>query len=115
MDSQKPRSRHRPDSEDRGPFHLKALRFFGPIEPRAGAFFLVWLAFLPVALAAVGAAVAYQLTGSLWSTPLGLLAGLVVAGVFVRDFIRWRVSVFSIIAWGIFITLFALSQGLLGA
>jgi uncharacterized membrane protein YczE len=78
----------------------------GPIPP---AVVYVWLFFLAVALALVGAAVAYELTAALLSVPVGLALGLSVAFLLGRDFVRWQVSWLSVVATLLFGALFTVA------
>lgn len=91
---------------------LRALGAFGPLAPRAGALVLLGLGFLPAGLGVVGAGVAYDLTGSAWSLPAGLLAGIGVGLAFARDLARWRFGPLSLLLCAAFLAIFGLSRWL---
>ena len=94
---------------------MRSLNEFGALEPGTGAFVLLWLAFLPAGLGLVGVGLAYDLTGSLWSIPFGLTAGVGVGVAFARDLARWRFGPMSLVACAIFVLIFVVSQWLGGA
>ncbi|MDJ0848852.1 MAG: hypothetical protein QNK04_10780 [Myxococcota bacterium] len=83
-DDQDPKPR---PGEDERPLPLHAL---GSAHPAGASLLFFALAFFPPALAAVGAAVAYELWGSLAGSGIGALLGGGVGLLAVRDFMRWR-------------------------
>jgi hypothetical protein len=99
-----------PDPSEPDEERLRALSAFGPLSPRSAAVILLALAFVPAGLGVVGAGVAYDLSASAWSIPLGLLAGLGVGLAFARDLARWRFRPLSLAACVAFLVAFALSQ-----
>ncbi len=76
--------------ETHGQERPSPLRALGAQHPAGASLLLFGLAFFPPSLAAVGAAVAYELWGGLPSAGLGALLGGGVGLLGVRDFLRWR-------------------------
>jgi hypothetical protein len=78
------------------------MRLFGAVEPRKAWLFFFALAFFPPSLALVGAAMAYELTGALWSTAVGVVYGAGMGVLWVRDFLRWRPGVLTVALTAVF-------------
>lgn len=80
---------------------------FGIGDKRRAGLFLFGLAFFPPSLAAIGAAIAYQLAPGPWVCALGLGAGAALGCAFVRDFLDWRMRGATGIAGALFLGFYA--------
>ena len=92
--------------EDAGPLRFKAFRALGNLDPIPAFIVFGLLIAIVVGLIAIGVAVAYELTASIWAVPVGVALGLSLAVLLGRDFLGWRLSWAAIAAVGLFCLLF---------
>ena len=103
MAQEDPRARE----EDSDP--PRVLRAIEGLGPGCAPLLLFCLAFFPAGLGAVGAAVAYELVGSLWAAGCGALGGACVGLLGARDFLHWRLRVPTVVGALLLGVLFALA------
>jgi hypothetical protein len=96
-------------NEDSGLLRSKAFRLLGNLDPIPSLIVFGCLIAIAVGLITIGAAVAYELTTSIWAAPVGVALGLSLAVLLGRDFLRWRLSWVSIVAVGLFCFLFVVA------
>ena len=94
-----------PEPEDPTP----VLGLFGAIPPGRLWILLVALAFFPPSLAAIGAAIAYELMGVLWSTAVGVVYGAGLGILLARDFLNWKLRWVTIGVTLVYAGLFAVA------
>ena len=97
-----------PEPEDAERRLEELLERLGATAPVPSPWVGLWLAFFPPAIGLVGAAVAYELSGSLAQALTGLLLGAGTGYLWARDFVRWRLhpltalltlGLFGLFAW----------------
>ncbi len=93
-------------NEDAGSLRSKAFRVLGNLDPIPSLIVFRCLLAIATGLVTIGVAVAYELTTSIWSVPVGVALGLSLAVLLGRDFLRWRLSWVAIVAVGLFCFLF---------
>jgi len=95
--------------EDAGLLRFKAFRVLRDLDPIPAFIVFALLTAIAIGLSAIGAAVAYELTGSIWAVPVGVALGLSLTVLLGRDFLRWRLSWEAIVALGLFCFLFVIA------
>ena len=95
--------------EDGGLLRFKVFRALGNLDPIPAFIVFGLLIAIAVGLIAIGVAVAYELTASIWAVPVGVALGLSLAVLLGRDFLRWRLSWVAVVAVGLFCFLFVVA------
>ncbi len=97
------------DDKDAELSRSRAFRVFGVVGPIPPFIIFAWLGVIAIGLIAIGAAIAYELTASLWAIPVGVVLGVSLAALLGRDFLRWRLSWMTILGVALFAVVFVVA------